>query len=58
MCRKRSKKAKELVENNNEEIRKKEAGEKYAFPAGDAVAKHWETIANGVVPFGYTVSEK
>lgn len=52
------KKAKELVEKNNEEIRKKNAGEKLAFPAGDSVAKHWESIANGEVPFGYTVVEK
>lgn len=52
------KKAKELIEKNNEEIRKKEAGEKYAFPAGEKVVKHWESIANGNVPFGYTVAEK
>lgn len=52
------KKAKELVEKNDEEIRKKEAGEKYAFPAGEKVVKHWESIANGNVPFGYKVVEK
>ena len=28
------------------------------IPASDSVYKHWKQIANGVVPFGYTVKEE
>lgn len=44
-----------LQERAKELLAEKENG---IIPVSDCVYKHWKQIANGVVPFGYTVKEE